>query len=238
MTADGAADAIEPHGRRPVPEPVAHRVRPPGGRVVDGVVGAQLLDDAALVRPSGQADRRGAAPAAHLQEQRSEATSGRRDERDVAGLDRGDVGDRHRRPARAHHRHGVDERHALGQRVERVDARHGHLGVAPTRRAEVGDHPPPEPRTVHPRTHRVDGPGHLPSGGHRELGKRERSAGATAPDRRVDQVDARRRHDDANLTRGRLRVGHLVVAQDLWRPELVLPDGVHVRRPRGRRRPR
>jgi hypothetical protein len=116
-----------------------------------------------------------------------------------------------------------------GRGVERVHAGHRHLGVAPTRHAEVGHHPPSEPRRIrriHPRTHCVDGAGHLPSRGHRELGKRERSAGAASPDRRVDQVDACRRHGDAHLTRGRLRVGDLVVAEDLWRPEVVLPDGV------------
>src|SRR5690606_1819368 len=109
--------------------------------------------------------------------------------------------------------------------VNRLHADHCALRVPAGCETEVRHDPLAQPLVGDTVTDLVDHAGDLAAGCHRQLRTRRRPL--TAPDGGVDQVDPSGGHGDAHLPLGRVRIGHLFVAQRLGCTELVLSDRVH-----------
>jgi hypothetical protein len=103
----------------------------------------------------------------------------------------------------------------------------GGGGVAAAGLAEVGDDPAAEPAVLDPGADGVDPAGHLPPGGHGEVGQRERPAALAAADHRVEQVDAGGLHRDPDLAGAGRGIRDRLVLERRGRPEGVLADGMH-----------
>ena len=114
----------------------------------------------------------------------------------------------------------------VGDGEQLVGSGDGLLGVATRHRAEVGDHPTPEPARVDVRPDEVDDAGHLAAGHRRQLRQGQRPL-LTAPDRGVQQVHPAGLDRDPHLAGPGVQVGELVQDEVVRWAEGMEPDRVH-----------